>query len=68
MGEIGVKQGHLFSCVLEDVDVCVHFTQYFNDCYLEFTSMYTLKMHCKLLQKLENSLAFVPKCPSNAIF
>ncbi|KAI1318843.1 hypothetical protein EDD11_005689 [Mortierella claussenii] len=36
MGEIlGVAQGHVFSCVLEDVDVGAHFTQYFNDCYLE---------------------------------
>lgn len=36
MGEIlGVEQGHVFSCVLEDVAVGAHFTQYFKDCYLE---------------------------------
>ncbi|KAG0056374.1 hypothetical protein BGZ83_005290 [Gryganskiella cystojenkinii] len=36
MGEIlGVEQGHVFSCVLEDVDVGAHFTRYFKNCYLE---------------------------------
>ncbi|CAO3566509.1 unnamed protein product [Mortierella alpina] len=36
MGEIlGVAQGHVFSCVLEDDNVGAHFTQYFNGCFLE---------------------------------
>ncbi|KAF8931639.1 hypothetical protein BGZ58_007500 [Dissophora ornata] len=36
MGELlGVKREHIFSCVLEDVDVGANFTQYFKDCCLE---------------------------------
>ncbi|KAG0247472.1 hypothetical protein BG011_001422 [Mortierella polycephala] len=36
MGELlGVKQKHIFSCVLDDVDVGAHFTEYFKDCCLE---------------------------------
>ncbi|KAF9181104.1 hypothetical protein BGZ51_005678 [Haplosporangium sp. Z 767] len=36
MGELlGVKRERVFSCVLDDIDVGAHFTEYFKDCCLE---------------------------------